>query len=97
MKVPAGTEVPLKFEGLVADAVQGGGGGVDEQFRLLGEKLISTMEPELVSVADPEIEQLPERLQVPDAGSVALPEPSAVNVMLPGTVVVPLSQVAVKV
>jgi hypothetical protein len=89
--------VPLKFEELVAVAVQGGGGGgVEPQDMLLGEKVIGTVESVLVNVADPERVQLPVMVQVPEAVSVGF-EVSGVKIMLPGTVVVPLSQVEVTV
>src|ERR1700757_997327 len=75
MKLPAGTEGPLKFDELVAVATHGGGGGGDGQTELLGEKLISTVELELVNVADPVKSQVPDSGapgQVPDAVSVAV-------------------------
>lgn len=49
-KLPAGTSVPLKFEGLLAAAEQGGGGGGEEgQDRvLLGENVMSNVLVRLV-------------------------------------------------
>ena len=38
--LPAGTNVPLKFEELVAEAVQGGGGGGPGQLKLDGAKVM---------------------------------------------------------
>jgi hypothetical protein len=40
MKLPAGTDVPLKFDELVAVATHGGGGGGDGHMDMLGEKVI---------------------------------------------------------
>jgi hypothetical protein len=96
MKLPAGTELPLKFDELVAVATHGGGVTMG-QVALLGEKLISTIEPELVNVADPVKVQVPVSGapgQVPDAVSVAV-VPLAVKIMLLETVVGTPLQVAV--
>jgi len=54
INVPAGTEVPLKFEGLFADAVHGGGGGgAVGQLMVTGEKEIEmVLRPSNVAVPD---------------------------------------------
>jgi hypothetical protein len=68
--------------------VQHAGGGAaqlsvadDEPLMVMG-----TVEPELVSVAEPVTVQLPFKLHVPDAVSVAV-VPVGVKVMVPGNVV----------
>jgi hypothetical protein len=60
--------------------------------------VMGTVEPELVNVAEPATVQLPLSVvgQVPVAVSVAV-EPEDVKLMLPGTVVILPSHVAVKV
>ncbi len=96
MKLPAGTDVPLKFDELVAVATHGGG-VTEGQVELLGEKLMSTIEPELVNVADPVKVQVPVSGapgHIPDAVSVAV-VPLAVKRMLLETVVGTPLQVAV--
>jgi hypothetical protein len=96
MKLPAGTEVPLKFDGLFAVATHGGGVTMG-QVALLGEKLMGTIDMELVNSADPVKVHMPVSGapgHIPDAVSVAV-LPLAVNMMLAETVVGTPLQVAV--
>jgi hypothetical protein len=58
-KLPAGTDVPLKFDGLFADAWHGGGGGGVGQLRVFGEKIMLP-EPLSPTVTVPEKETLPQ-------------------------------------
>ena len=57
-KLPAGTDVPLKLEELVAVATQGGGGGGPGQLRVFGEKVMATL-PLSPTVTVPDTETLP--------------------------------------
>jgi hypothetical protein len=58
-KLPAGTDVPLKFDELFADAWPGGGGGGVEQLRVFGEEVMLTG-PLSPTVTVPEKETLPQ-------------------------------------